>query len=74
MYVEKREKVKAAAISIETGSALGLAQDGATENAMKLQCLNINSCFYGTVILDCSNFFVFTFQPYRHAVLDFRHV
>ena len=62
MYVEKREKVKAAAISIETGSALDLAQDGATETVMKLQCLNINSCFYGTVILDCSNFLCLHFS------------
>ena len=32
--------VKAAAISMETGSASDLA-DGATETAMKLQCLKV---------------------------------
>ena len=32
--------VKAAVISMETGSALGLA-DGATETATKLQCLKV---------------------------------
>ena len=36
--------VKAAATSMETGSASGLA-DGATETVMKLQYLKVGSCF-----------------------------
>ena len=40
--------MKTAAISMETGLALGLADvasDGTTEIAMKLQCLKVDGCF-----------------------------
>ena len=39
--------MKAAAISMETSSASSLADgtsDGATETAMKLQCLKVDGC------------------------------
>ena len=36
--------MKAAATSMETGLAQGLA-DGATKTAMKLQCLKVDGCF-----------------------------
>ena len=39
--------MKTAAISMETGSALGLADgasDGTIETAMKLQCLKVDGC------------------------------